>query len=316
MGSKDSKRSASSGGSGDPKTKERKKRLKVRKHRSKSGAVTLPLSGRVAFITGGSRGQGRAHALALAAEGADIVLCDIAADIATVPYPLGTKKELEETRGLVEASGRACLALVADVRDTAAMADVVAAGLDRFGHIDICVANAGITGFAKFQDLDDDIWQDMIDVDLTGVFKTIRAVLPHMLERRYGRIVATSSMAGRMGNPNLAHYVAAKWGVIGLVKTLAMETANKGITVNAICPAAVDTPMLHNPAMYSLFCPDLAEPGRDDVAPRYASMNRMGIPWLEPEEISRAVTFLCADAASGMTGQVIEVSLGSSAGQH
>ena len=316
MGSKDSKRSAGSGGSGDPKPKERKKGLKGRKHRAKSGEVTLPLAGRVAFITGGSRGQGRAHALALAAEGADIILCDIAADIATVPYPLGTKDELDETRALVEASGRACLAMVADVRDTEQMAGVVAAGLDRFGQIDICVANAGITGFAKFQDLDDATWQDMIDVDLTGVFKTIRAVLPHMLERRYGRIVATSSMAGRMGNPNLAHYVAAKWGVIGLVKTLAMETANKGITVNAICPAAVDTPMLHNPAMYSLFCPDLAEPGRDDVAPRYASMNRMGIPWMQPEEISRAVTFLCADSASGMTGQVLEVSLGSSAGQH
>jgi SDR family mycofactocin-dependent oxidoreductase len=308
--------SKSSGKSGGKQSSSAAAGEKKRKRFGKSVPAPLPLEGRVAFITGGSRGQGRSHAVALASEGADIIICDIAADIDTVPYPLGTKAELRETAALVEATGRSCVAMVADVRDTEALATVVSAGLDKFGHIDICVANAGITGFSKFQDLDDQTWQDMIDVDLTGVFKTIRAVLPHMLERRYGRIVAVSSMAGRMGNPNLAHYVAAKWGVIGLVKTLAMETANKGITVNAVCPAAVDTPMLHNPAMYSLFCPELAEPTRDDVAPRYASMNRMGVPWLAPEEISRAVSFLCADAARGTTGQVIEVSLGSSAGQH
>ncbi|MSZ93692.1 MAG: SDR family oxidoreductase, partial [Actinobacteria bacterium] len=157
---------------------------------------------------------------------------------------------------------------------------------------------------------------DMIDVDLTGTFKTIRAVLPQMLERRYGRIIATSSMAGRMGNANLAHYVAAKWGVIGMVKSLAMEVANKGITVNAIAPAAVDTAMLHNEAMYKLFCPDMDSPTREDVTPRYQAMNRLGVAWMDPEEISRAVLFVAADAASSMTGQVIEVSLGSSAGTH
>jgi SDR family mycofactocin-dependent oxidoreductase len=274
------------------------------------------VEGRVAWVTGAARGQGRVHAVALAEDGADVVVTDIAADIATVPYPLGTADELAETVALVEATGRRCLSMIADTRDTDAMDAVVAAAIDAFGHLDICVANAGITGFGRFHELDDDTWNDMIDVDLTGTFKTIRAVLPHMLERRYGRIIATSSMAGRMGNPNLAHYVAAKWGVIGLVKSLAMETANKGVTVNAICPAAVDTPMLHNPAMYSLFCPDLAEPGRDDVAPRYAAMNRMGVAWLAPEEVSRAVMFVAADAAGGMTGQVIEVSLGSAAGQH
>jgi SDR family mycofactocin-dependent oxidoreductase len=274
------------------------------------------VEGRVALVTGAARGQGRAHAIALANEGADVVITDIAADIVTVPYPLGTVDDLAETVSLVEATGRRCISMVADIRDTAAMDAVVASAVETFGHLDICVANAGITGFGRVHELDDDMWNDMIDVDLTGTFKTIRAVLPHMLERRYGRIIATSSMAGRMGNPNLAHYVAAKWGVIGLVKTLAMETANKGITANAICPAAVDTPMLHNPAMYSLFCPELAEPTRADVEPRYEAMNRMGIAWLEPEEISRALLFVAADAARGTTGQVIEVSLGSAAGQH
>jgi SDR family mycofactocin-dependent oxidoreductase len=279
---------------------------------SGAGAV----QGRVALVTGAARGQGRAHAIALAREGADLVLCDIGADIATVPYPLGTAADLAETVALVEAAGGRCISMVADVRDTAAMDAVVASGIEAFGAIDICVANAGIVAFSHFQDITDEMWDDMIAVDLTGTFKTMRAVVPHMIERRYGRIIATSSMAGRMGNPNLSHYVAAKWGIIGMVKTLAMELASRGVTVNAVCPAAVDTPMLQNPAMYSLFCPDLESPTRDDVVPRYQAMNRMGQAWLAPEEVSRAVLFLAADAASGMTGQVVEVSLGSAAGQH
>ncbi|MSZ15259.1 MAG: SDR family NAD(P)-dependent oxidoreductase, partial [Actinobacteria bacterium] len=204
------------------------------------------VEGRVALVTGAARGQGRAHAVALATEGADIVVTDLCADIATVPYSLGTAAELAETVALVEATGQRCLSMPADIRDTAGIGLVVEAGIEAFGQIDICVANAGVTGYGKFHELDDDTWNDMIDVDLTGTFKTIRAVLPHMLDRRYGRIIATSSMAGRMGNANLAHYVAAKWGVIGMVKSLAMEVANKGITVNAIAPAAVDTAMLHN----------------------------------------------------------------------
>ena len=274
------------------------------------------VEGRVALVTGAARGQGRAHAIALAREGADVIVTDLCAEIATVPYSLGTAEELSETVALVQATGRRCLSMVVDIRDTAATGLVVEAGLDTFGRIDICVANAGVTGYGKFHELDDDTWNDMIDVDLTGTFKTIRAVLPHMLERRYGRIIATSSMAGRMGNANLAHYVAAKWGVIGMVKSLAMEVANKGITVNAIAPAAVDTPMLHNDAMYRLFCPEMDAPTRDDVTPRYQAMNRLGVAWMDPEEISRAVLFVAADAASSMTGQVIEVSLGSSAGTH
>ncbi len=280
------------------------------------GGVMGAVEGRVALVTGAARGQGRAHAIALANEGADLIVTDLCADIGTVPYPLGTAAELAKTVSLVEATGQRCLSMPADIRDTAGIGLVVEAGIEAFGQIDICVANAGVTGYGKFHELDDDTWNDMIDVDLTGTFKTIRAVLPHMLERRYGRIIATSSMAGRMGNANLAHYVAAKWGVIGMVKSLAMEVANKGITVNAIAPAAVDTAMLHNEAMYKLFCPDMDAPTREDVTPRYQAMNRLGVAWMEPEEVSRAVLFVAADAASSMTGQVIEVSLGSSAGTH
>jgi SDR family mycofactocin-dependent oxidoreductase len=254
--------------------------------------------------------------VALAAEGADVVVCDVAADIATVPYPLGTKAELDETVAAVEALGRRSVGTVVDVRDTDALDALVAETIGSFGQIDICVANAGVCGFGAFWEIDDAMWDDMIGVDLTGAFKTMRAVTPHMIERRAGRIIATSSMAGRQGNPHLAHYVAAKWGVIGLVKTLAMEVARYGITVNAVAPASVDTPMLHNPAMYSLFCPELESPTREDVTPRYEAMNRLGVPWMAPEEISRLVVFLCADESAGMTGQVMEASLGSSANMH
>jgi len=162
------------------------------------------VEGRVALVTGAARGQGRAHAVALATEGADIVVTDLCADIATVPYSLGTAAGLAETVALVEATGQRCLSMPADIRDTAGIGLVVEAGIEAFGRIDICVANAGVTGYGKFHELDDDTWNDMIDVDLTGTFKTIRAVLPNMLENRYGRIIATSSMAGRMGNANLA----------------------------------------------------------------------------------------------------------------
>ena len=274
------------------------------------------LDGKVAIVTGGARGQGRAHAVALAAEGADVVVCDVADDIATVPYPLGTEAELHDTVAAVEALGRRSFGRVVDVRDTDALDALVAETVASFGQIDICVANAGVCGFGAFWEIDDAMWDDMIGVDLTGAFKTMRAVTPHMIERGAGRIIATSSMAGRQGNPNLAHYVAAKWGVIGLVKTLAMEVARHGITVNAVAPAAVDTPMLHNPAMYSLFCPDLEAPTREDVTPHYEAMNRMRVPWMAPAEISRLVVFLCADESAGMTGQVMEAGLGSSANMH
>ncbi|MEY4165338.1 MAG: hypothetical protein RL419_1180 [Actinomycetota bacterium] len=274
------------------------------------------LTGQVALVTGAARGQGRSHALALARAGARLVLVDIAADIDTVPYPLGTAAELRETEALVQEIGQECLSFVADIRDTAAMTNVVDTAIKAFNRIDICVANAGVVGFGKFWELTDEQWTTMVDTNLNGAFKTVRAVVPHMLERNYGRIIIVSSMSGRMGNANLAHYVASKWGLIGLAKSLAIEVASHGITVNALCPTSVDTPMLHNPAMYSLFCPDLAQPTRDDVLPRYAAMNKLGRPWLSAEEVSHAVMYLCDSNAAAVTGQAIEVSLGSASGQH
>ncbi len=178
------------------------------------------------------------------------------------------------------------------MRDTAQIEEATQQVLDTFGRIDVCIANVGICGFAPVWEITDEMWDDMIATDLSGVFKTFRAVLPHMLERGSGRLIATSSMAGRMGNANLGHYVAAKWGVIGLVKTIALEVAARGITVNAVCPTTVDTPMVHNRAMYSLFAPHIDDPTEGDVRPSYERMNPMSLAWLDPDEVSQAVRYL------------------------
>ena len=274
------------------------------------------LTGQIAFVTGAARGQGRSHALALAREGADIAVCDIAQNISSVPYDLGTQEELDETAQMVQAMGRKCISMTTDIRSTQSIEDAVAQTISNFGRIDILVANAGVCGFGEFSKITDEMWNDMIAVNLSGTFKTMRAVLPHMLERKYGRIIAVSSMSGRMGNANLAHYVATKWGIIGLAKSLASEVAGSNITVNALCPTSVDTPMLHNKAMYSLFCPDIEFPTKEDVMPRYAAMNKMGRPWLSSEEVSHALLYLCDERAAAVSGQAIELSLGSASGQH
>ncbi len=271
------------------------------------------LDGKVALITGGARGQGRSHALTLAREGADIVVCDIAAQIPSVPFPMGTEEQLQETARLVEDLDRRCLAVKADVRDVTQLRGVVEQALSEFGHIDILLANAGIGSYSPVVDMTDEQWDDVIDTNLKGVFNAMRAVLPHMIERRYGRIVATASMAGRVGMPNLGHYVASKWGVIGLVKTVALEVAQYGITVNAVCPTSVNTDMIHNEATYKLFRPDLEHPTREDVMTAFMSLNVQPVPWVEPEDISRAILFLVSDEARYITGTALSVAAGMNA---
>ena len=265
---------------------------------------------KVVLITGGARGQGRSHALHFAREGADVVVCDLSADISTVPYGLGTVEDLDETRKLVEAEGRRCLSLVADVRDGAQLGSVVEAAIAEFGRVDVLVANAGIAGISTIAEMSDDMWHNMLDVNLSGVFKAIRAVLPHMIERRRGRIVATSSIAGRLGAPNIGHYVAAKWGVIGLVKSTALEVADKGITVNAVAPTSVDTKMIQNEAFWRLFVTDIEEPTREQVEAAFATLHPMPVPWLAPADVSAAVLFLASDEAKYITGEVLPVAAG------
>ncbi|WP_433634575.1 mycofactocin-coupled SDR family oxidoreductase [Nocardia sp. CA-120079] len=271
------------------------------------------LEGRVAVITGGARGQGRSHAVTLAAEGADIVLCDISEPIGSVPYPLSSEDDLAETVKLVEETGRRCVAVQADVRSRSAMDGLAERAVAEFGRIDILLANAGIASGAAVAEMDEQMWQDMIDVNLTGVFHSFRAVLPHMIERRWGRIVATSSIVGRMGAMNSGHYAAAKWGVIGLVKSLAHEVIPHGITVNAVLPAGVRTDMIMNPAMYSAMVPDIENPTLEDVEAMFAAGPPNG-DLIVPQEVSQAILLLVGESGRHFNGEAITISGGMSAG--
>lgn len=268
------------------------------------------LTGKVALITGGARGQGRSHAVTFAREGADIVTCDLVSQVATVPYPMSVPDDLNETVKLVEEQDRRCVAMPADVRDTAQLQAVVERGIAEFGKIDILVANAGIVAPVPLLDITDDDWSDMIDTDLTGVFKSIRAVAPHMIERRSGRIIATASIVGRIGASGLSHYAAAKWGVIGLVKSAALEFGPYGVTVNAVCPTNVDTPMIQNPAMYALFAPGVQNPTRDDVTPGFSSLNALPVPWVQVQDISEGMLYLAAESGRYVTGETLTIAAG------
>ena len=268
------------------------------------------LDGRVVFVTGGARGQGRSHALRLAAEGADVVLCDVLDQLPTVPYPKSTAADLDETVRQVEAIGRRALGVVADVRDFDQVSSAVARGIDEFGRIDILLAQAGICTFGRIAEMDPQLWHEMIDTNLTGVFNAIRAALPGMVAQGYGRIIATSSMAGRAGWENIGHYAASKWGIIGLVKSVALEVAANGITANVICPSAVNTPMMLNRPSYQLFRPDIVDPTLDDALGAFTGVNVIPVPFVEPSEISAAVAFLASDEAAMISGAVLSVSAG------
>ena len=184
------------------------------------------LDGRVAFITGGARGQGRAHALALAAEGANVVIADAPRPM-DLTYPLGTEDDLRDTAKHVEELGGLCLPIVMDVRDAAAVSAAVEETVSRLGSLDIVVANAGVVSTGPLEEVTDEIWQQLMDTNLTGAFHTLRAVIPVMRRQRFGRIVVTSSMGGRMGIPELAAYNATKWGVIGLAKSVALRSPRR-----------------------------------------------------------------------------------------
>lgn len=270
------------------------------------------LDGRVALVTGGARGQGRAHAIALADAGATVVVCDIAAQIATVPYSMATPEDLEATVEAISKAGGRASAAVTDVRDSRAVTELTERIVAEHGRLDILVANAGICSLIPVAELSDETWRDTIETNLSGAFHCIRAALPHMTRQRYGRIVATASGAGRAGMRNLGHYGASKWGLIGLVKTVALESARDGITANVVCPTAVATPMVFNETTFGRFCPDIAHPTIDDVRPRFEAMSPMGVPWLEPEDVTRAVMYFVTDPGR-TSGTVLEVSLATSA---
>ncbi|MEW6636942.1 MAG: mycofactocin-coupled SDR family oxidoreductase [Actinomycetota bacterium] len=269
------------------------------------------LDGKVALITGGARGQGRSHALAFAREGAHIVVCDVAEQLSTAPYPLATKEDLAQTKRLVEELGRRCLAFRADVRDGARIKEVVEESISAFGRVDVLVANAGIESFGKAWELTDEQWDEMISVNLTGVWKSCRAVIPHMIERREGVILITSSVAGLKGLANQAHYCAAKHGVVGLMRSLAIELAPHGIRVNTVHPGSVDTPIIKNQATYTLFGGGDPNATLEQVTPAFRDLNLLNVPWVQPQDVSKAMLWLASDEARYITGIALPVDAGS-----
>jgi SDR family mycofactocin-dependent oxidoreductase len=271
------------------------------------------MEGKVAFITGAARGQGRSHAVRLAEEGADIVAVDICADIDTVApfYPLATEEELAETVRAVEALDRRIVARRADVRDLDGLQAAFDEGLAELGRIDTVVANAGIASYGRAWELTAEQWRDMIDVNLTGVFHTAKVAIPAMIDSgRGGSILFTSSIGGLKGIQHVAHYVAAKHGIVGLMRTLANELAPYSIRVNTIHPTNVDTIMIQNPGTWGMFAPGDPEPTVEKAMPGFRSLNGLPVPWVEPRDISNAVLFLASDEARYVTGVTFPVDAG------
>jgi SDR family mycofactocin-dependent oxidoreductase len=269
------------------------------------------LEGKIVFITGAARGQGRSHAIRLAQEGADIIAVDLCAQVDSSPIPLAVPGDLAETVQHVEALGRRIVARRADVRDFDALRGALDAGVEELGHLDGVSANAAIGGFGLAHELTDDAWKDMIDVNLTGTWHTAKAAIPHLIAGgRGGSIALTNSAFGLKGYPMNAHYVAAKHGVVGLMRTLAIELAPHFIRVNTLHPAAVDTPMLLNEWTYKMMRPDLDSPTADDVAAATGANHTLPIPWLESIDISNALLFLLSDEARYITGVTFPVDAG------
>jgi (+)-trans-carveol dehydrogenase len=271
------------------------------------------LDGKVALVTGAARGQGRSHAVRLAAEGADVIAVDICADpLETLSYSLATEDDLDATVREVEAGGRRAVKAIADVRSLAELESAVEAGLAELGRIDIVCANAGIGTWAVSWEMTAQQWAEMVDINLTGVFNTVRAALPSMVERgEGGSLVLTSSTAGLRAYQNTAHYTAAKHGVIGLMKVLAQELGPHRIRVNAVCPTTVRTPLVINDSTFELFAPDVENPTEDDVREAFEGLNILpGVAWIEPGDVSDAVLFLCSDSAKYITGVALPIDAG------
>ena len=268
--------------------------------------VSGALQGRVAFITGAARGQGRAHAIRLAREGADIIALDICAPVSeSITYAAATPEELAETVRAVEAEGRKVLAREVDIRDDAALRQLVSDGVEQFGRLDILVANAGVLSWGRVWELTDEQWDAVIGVNLSGTWRSLRAVIPAMIEAgNGGSIVVVSSAAGLKATPGNGHYSAAKHGLVGLTNTLAIELGEFGIRVNSIHPYSVDTPMVEPDLMMQVFAEH----------PRY--VHSFGPMLLQPngfmaaDEVSDVVVWLAGAGSGTLTGAQIPVDKG------
>jgi SDR family mycofactocin-dependent oxidoreductase len=275
--------------------------------------MTGRMEGKVVLVTGGARGQGRAHAVRLAQEGADVIAVDSCAGIDTVvgKYPPATREDLDQTVVEVEKLDRRVVARVADVRDQAALDAAVAEGVAELGGLDGVVANAGIASYGRAWELDEATWQDMLDVNLTGVWHTAKAAIPRLIDAdRGGAMVFTSSIGGFKGIQQVGHYVSAKHGVVGLMRNLANELAPYRIRVNTVHPTNVDTHMIQNPGTWGMFAPGDPEPTQEKAIAGFTSLNALEIPWIESVDVANAVLFLLSDEARYITGATLPVDAG------
>jgi SDR family mycofactocin-dependent oxidoreductase len=274
----------------------------------------MRLAGKVALITGAARGQGKSHCVRLAAEGADIIAVDIAAQIPTVDYPLGSPEDLADTVDQVEAAGGKILAAKADVRERGELRQAVTAGVEMFGRLDIVCANAGILPLKR--PFEAQQFVDAMDVDFGGVLNAVGVALPHLGEG--ASIIITGSVAGlvpgSVNNPALgpggAGYGLAKTMIVKYTEVLARQLADSFIRVNAVHPTNCNTNLMHNDEMYHVFRPDLENPTREDVLPAFTTYQAMPIPYVEPGDISNVVAFLASDEARYITGVNLRVDAG------
>jgi SDR family mycofactocin-dependent oxidoreductase len=268
------------------------------------------MDGKVALITGAARGQGRSHALRLAEDGADIIAVDICGQMDTVTYPMSTPEDLAETARLVEELDRRVVARPADVRDMESLQQAVDAGIAELGRIDIVSANAGISTMGLSWELTEQQWSETIEVNLAGVWRTIKASVPTMIAQGDGgSIVLTGSTASIQGFGSLVHYTASKHGVLGIMRTLVNEVSQYSIRVNTVVPTSTSTPMIHNEGMRELFgvTPDAP---MEEFGAAFQAMHTLPVPWCEPRDISNAVAFLASDEARYVTGTVLQVDAG------
>ena len=269
------------------------------------------LDNKVAFITGAARGQGRAHAIRMAEEGADIIGVDICEQIGSVPYPLGTMAELEETAAAVEKLDRRMVIAKADVRDLGQMQAAVAAGVAELGRLDIVSSNAGVWSAGLFTDMSEETYRDMIDVQMHGAYYACKATVPRLIEQGTGgSIILTSSVAGLKGFPNQVHYNMAKHAVVGLMRSLANELAPHMIRVNSVHPSSTFTKMIDNAAIHAAFAPGVENPQLEDFGDTFTAMNLLPIPWMQAVDISNAVLWLASDEARCVTGVTLPVDAG------
>jgi len=265
------------------------------------------MDGKVVLVTGAARGQGRSHALRLAEEGADVIAVDACTDVASAPYPMATEADLAETAKLIENLDRRVVARRADVRDFDGLRAAVADGVAELGHLDVVCANAGILSFGPAWELTDEQWQEMIDINLTGVWHTLKATVPVLIDQGTGgSIILTSSVAGLKGFGYISAYSAAKHGVVGLMRTLVNEIRPHHIRVNCVNPTTVDTDMIQNQGAYGYFQVD----NREDFGTIFQTFHTLPIPWIETRDVSSAVLYLASDDSRYVTGLTLAVDAG------